>query len=85
MKGSPAAWPGESSSRQMEIDMMELEKGRGLPGAPRRKLGGAPLTSGRRLNALQLQPLVPPQVTHFMQVPLRTRVKFPHSPQASPS
>ena len=31
------------------------------------------------------QPVVLPQVSHFMQVPLRTRVKFPHSPQASPS
>ena len=30
-------------------------------------------------------PLVAPQVTHFMHVPLRTRVKLPHSPQASPS
>jgi hypothetical protein len=28
---------------------------------------------------------VEPQVVHFMQVPLRTRVKLPHSPQASPS
>jgi hypothetical protein len=33
----------------------------------------------------QLQPLVEPQVVHFMQVPLRTRVKLPHSPQESPS
>ena len=33
----------------------------------------------------QLQPLVEPQVLHFMQVPLRTRVKFPQVPQASPS
>ena len=31
------------------------------------------------------QPLVPPQVLHFRQVPLRTRVKLPHSPQLSPS
>ena len=31
------------------------------------------------------QPLVAPQVVHFMHVPLRTRVKLPHSPQASPS
>lgn len=30
-------------------------------------------------------PLVPPHVMHFMQVPFRTRVKFPHSSQASPS
>jgi hypothetical protein len=30
-------------------------------------------------------PVVDPQVSHFMQVPLRTSVKLPHSPQASPS
>jgi hypothetical protein len=30
-------------------------------------------------------PVVPPQVSHFRQVPLRTSVKLPHSPQASPS
>ena len=33
----------------------------------------------------QLHPVVLPQVSHFMQVPLRTSVKLPHSPQASPS
>src|SRR6202050_4351083 len=33
----------------------------------------------------QLQPLVPPQVSHLRQVPFRTRVKLPHSPQLSPS
>ena len=33
----------------------------------------------------QLQPLVPPQVSHLRQVPLRTRVKLPHSRQLSPS
>jgi hypothetical protein len=33
----------------------------------------------------QLHPVVEPQVSHFMQVPLRTRVKLPHSVQASPS
>ena len=31
------------------------------------------------------QPLVEPQVSHFRQVPLRTRVKLPQSPQASPT
>lgn len=30
-------------------------------------------------------PVVLPHVSHFMQVPLRTSVKFMHSPQASPS
>jgi len=33
----------------------------------------------------QLHPDVEPQVSHFMHVPLRTRVKLPHSPQGSPS
>lgn len=39
----------------------------------------------RRPRPTQLQPLVAPQVSHFMQVPLRTSVKFPQSPQESPS
>ncbi len=30
-------------------------------------------------------PVVLPHVSHFMQVPFRTKVKFPHSPHASPS
>jgi len=30
-------------------------------------------------------PLVAPQVSHLRQVPLRTRVKLPHSSQGSPS
>ena len=29
--------------------------------------------------------LLAPQVSHLMQVPLRTRVKLPHSPHESPS
>jgi hypothetical protein len=33
----------------------------------------------------QEQPVVWPHVSHFMQVPLRTSVKLPHSAQASPS
>ncbi|PWW03504.1 hypothetical protein DFR52_101185 [Hoeflea marina] len=32
----------------------------------------------------QLQPLVLPQVSHFSQVPLRTMVKFWHSPHMLP-
>ena len=35
--------------------------------------------------APQLHPLVPPQVSHLRQVPLRTSVKLPHSRQLSPS
>jgi len=31
------------------------------------------------------QPVVEPQLSHFRQVPLRTSVKFPQLPQASPS
>ncbi len=30
-------------------------------------------------------PVVEPQVLHFRQVPLRTSVKLPHSPQLSPT
>ena len=30
-------------------------------------------------------PVVEPHVSHLRHVPLRTRVKLPHSPQASPS
>lgn len=33
----------------------------------------------------QLHPVVDPHVLHFKQVPLRTSVKFPHSPQLSPT
>jgi hypothetical protein len=33
----------------------------------------------------QLHPVVDPQVSHFMQVPLRTSVKLAHSPHISPS
>lgn len=32
----------------------------------------------------QEQPVVEPQVMHFRQVPLRTMVKLPQLPQASP-
>jgi hypothetical protein len=30
-------------------------------------------------------PVVDPHVSHFIQVPFRTKVKFPHSPHISPS
>ena len=45
------------------------------------------LVTPYRLASLQTQlhPLVLPQVLHFMQVPLRTSVKFPHSLHESPS
>ncbi len=35
--------------------------------------------------ATQLHPVVPPQVSHFKQVPLRTMVKLPQSGQDSPT
>src|SRR4029079_6996300 len=48
-----------------------------------RRDGGRPAESDP--NYSQLHPLVPPQVSHLRQVPLRTRVKLPHSVQLSPS
>jgi hypothetical protein len=42
------------------------------------------LTS-RTVRALQLDPVVDPHVLHIMQVPFRSSVKLPRSPQASPS
>ena len=56
-----------------------------LPGA--KHYGEFPLLRKAlpRLAAPQLHPVVPPHVLHFRHVPLRTKVKFPHSPQASPS
>src|SRR5262249_3858986 len=39
----------------------------------------------RPATLIQLHPVVPPHVSHLRHVPLRTRVKLPHSPQASPS
>ena len=43
-----------------------------------------PQPAERKANR-QLHPSVWPQVMHFMQVPLRTMVKLPQLPQASPS
>jgi len=45
--------------------------------------GSSPAMTWRR--GTYEHPVVLPQVSHFMQVPLRTSVKFWHSPQASPS
>src|SRR5271163_400907 len=50
-----------------------------------------PSSSGRRMISLTIvgtgheHPVVEPHVSHFRHVPLRTMVKLPHSPQASPS
>src|ERR1043166_2880018 len=43
------------------------------------------LTLSRQCPSRHEHPVVDPHVSHFMQVPLRSRVKLPHSPQASPS
>jgi hypothetical protein len=47
--------------------------------------GSATIAERARRGSDQEQPLVPPQLMHLRQVPLRTRVKEPHSLQASPS
>jgi hypothetical protein len=47
--------------------------------------GGFRMPSRAAGHKPQEHPLVVPQVSHFMQVPLRTSVKLPHSEQASPS
>jgi hypothetical protein len=38
-----------------------------------------------RMHVPHEHPVVDPHVSHFMQVPFRTKVKFPHSPHISPS
>jgi hypothetical protein len=48
--------------------------------------GSAP--GGHHMTTIALDhehPVVLPHVSHFMQVPLRTRVKLPHSEHISPS
>ena len=47
--------------------------------------GTGGFSTALKTSRTQLHPLVEPQVVHFMHVPLRTKVKLPHSPQASPS
>src|SRR5580704_13076512 len=49
----------------------------------RARLAAAPLS--HVLGKVYEQPEVEPQVLHFMQVPLRTKVKLPQAPQLSPS
>jgi hypothetical protein len=46
--------------------------------------GKISMPSGEHKSAYE-HPVVLPHVSHFMHVPFRTSVKFPHSPQASPS
>jgi hypothetical protein len=53
-----------------------------------RLIRGRPLPGAADLPDFRVDhehPVVPPQVSHLRHVPLRTRVKLPHSPQASPS
>ncbi len=67
----------------------------GLAGPPGKKAGrsrGGPrnapqVSQGGSLEpaAHHEHPLVPPQVSHFRQMPSRTRVKLPHSIHGSPS
>jgi len=47
--------------------------------------GAMPARAGRNVIGDRLHPVVLPHISHFMHVPLRTSVKLPHSPQASPS
>ena len=53
------------------------------PETPRARAGRAK-ERGASPPSAQEQPVVAPQVTQWRQVPLRTRVKLPHSWQASP-
>ena len=71
--------PESVASETPSIYAPAKKTGGGIPPTP--KVTGSSMfeASGHE------QPLVPPQVRHFRQVPLRTRVKFPHSLQASPS
>jgi hypothetical protein len=50
-----------------------------------REDGASRLSAGHDDGEGYEHPVVDPHVSHFMQVPLRTSVKLPHSPQASPS
>ena len=55
-----------------EIDHRQIEKAARRPPFPIERIAYE-------------HPVVLPHVSHFMQVPLRTKVKLPHSLQASPS
>ena len=55
--------------------------------SPPLKQKGRPLRPPRErgVSAAYEHPVVLPHVSHFKHVPFRTKVKFPHSPHASPS
>jgi hypothetical protein len=59
----------------IEREGIRKEKGPAKPG----------LQGPEKIRGAYEHPLVLPHVSHFRQVPFRTIVKFPHSPQASPS
>ena len=72
-----AGWAAPASHRAGQRRLLTSRRGRCLGrGLPRPRAGG--------VNS-QLHPLVDPQLAHFMQVPLRTIVNWPHSGQLSPS
>jgi hypothetical protein len=55
-----------------------------LPDGDRAQSQNDLVANGIQLNTHE-HPLVPPHVSHFRQVPLRTMVKLPHSLHDSPS
>jgi len=61
------------------------EKGKGGRMAALFEVGDGRVKPGHDESGNYEHPVVDPHVSHFMQVPLRTSVKLPHSPQASPS
>jgi hypothetical protein len=75
-------WKMRYAARALEQEAQEVERKdfyAALFGSPR-SIISLPGSDGA-----QEQPLVEPQVLHFMQVPLRTKVKLPQDPQESPS
>jgi hypothetical protein len=85
----PVLYVGSSGQKTMPWQRPQAHGGRTrLPAASApieiKGVRGVQIAAPRAVDR-QLQPLVPPQVSHLRQVPLRTRVKFPQEPQASPS
>lgn len=71
-----------SKQRAAILFVHKQKGGSGFPLPPFHRPASLP---GERSVEDQLQPVVDPQLSHFRQVPLRTRVMLPHSPQGSPS
>ena len=76
-RGGPLSSPLSRGARTIHRPVATVSKEAGHDPASCR--------SGTMLLLAYEQPLVPPQVSHFRQVPLRTMVKLPHSEQLSPS